>query len=376
MTTQEKSSDETVHGAASPPAPVAGLERPQGVADLLTKLRLGRFSGVILLGVFILIFGLWVPSTFLTGTTVTAILSSQAITAVVALAVLVPLAGGAYDLSVASSVSLTGLVCGLLMTSQMHFSPVLAIAATLVVGILIGAFNGALVAGVGVNSFIATLGTSSVLIGLCSLLAGGRYVGPFPVGFTNLTSPSPLGIPMVAIYVLALGIAVWYALEHTPIGRRLYASGTKPNAARLAGVRTRLYVFWALVACGLGAAVAGVLLASSLNSVNETTGSTYLLPAYAAAFLGTTQLKVGRFNVWGTLLAIVLLGTGIQGLQLAGANVWVTNVFYGLALIGAVSVSVVIERRQGRRERRRAAEEARRAPTERDMHLTGDAGSS
>jgi ribose transport system permease protein len=374
MTTQEKSSDEAVRDADSASGSLAALDRPQGVAALLAKLGLGRFSGVILLGVFIVIFGLWVPSTFLTSTTITAILSAQAITAVVALAVLVPLAGGAYDLSVGSGVSLTGLVCGLLMTSRPHLSPLLAIVATLGVGILIGVFNGALVAGVGVNSFIATLATSSVLIGLSSLLASGAYVGPFPSGFTHLTSPSPLGIPMVAIYVLALGFAVWYVLEHTPVGRRLYATGTKPDAARLAGVRTRLYVFWSLVACGLGAAVAGVLLASSLNSVNETTGSTYLLPAYAAAFLGTTQLKVGRFNVWGTLLAIVLLGTGIQGLQLVGANVWVTNVFYGLALIGAVSVSVLIERRKGRRERRRAAEEARRAPTDRNMHLTGESG--
>jgi len=338
----------------------------------LAGLRLERFTGVIALALIILIFGIWTPDTFLTDTTLTAILSAQAITAIVAVAVLVPLAAGAYDLSVGAAVGFTALVCGLLMTDAPHLSPLLAIVATLGIGLLIGAFNGGLVAGLGVNSFVATLGTSSLLIGFGAVCAEGRYVGPFPKGFSNLTAPSPLGIPMVAIYFFVIALLAWYLVEHTPPGRRLYATGSNADAARLAGVRTRAYVFWSLVVCGVGAAVAGILLASSLDSVNETTGGTYLLPAYAAAFLGATQLKVGRFNVWGTCIAIALLGTGIQGLQLVGAKIWVTNLFYGAALIIAVSVAVLIEKGRGRRDRGRAAAAARFGSDDPPPALTED----
>lgn len=345
----------TRHAEASADAPheASSAEAP---AVRSSRVPIGRYSGLAVLVLMVVIFGAWMPDTFLTTSTLTSILASQALTGFVALAVLVPLAAGSYDLSAGATLGLTSLACGLLMTSSPHLSPALAALAALGVGVLIGAFNGALVAGLNVNSFIATLGTSSLLIGISSFVANGRYIGPFSEGFTNVTAPTPLGIPMIAIYLIVLAFVLWYALEHAPVGRRLHATGANPDAARLAGVATGRYRFWSLVVCGGLTAVAGVLLASSLNSVNETTGGTYLLPAFAAAFLGTTQIKIGRFNVWGTVLAIVLLGTGIQGLQLAGAEVWVTNVFYGAALICAVSASVLIERRRGRRERVQAAE--------------------
>jgi ribose transport system permease protein len=111
-------------------------------------------------------------------------------------------------------------------------------------------------------------------------------------------------------------------------------------------VPTRRYVFLSFVACGTIASVAGILLASQLGSVSQTIGPSYLLPAYAACFLGTTQLKPERFNIWGTMIALFLLATGVEGLQLSGAQLWVTDMFNGVALIGAVSVAVVTERRR------------------------------
>jgi ribose transport system permease protein len=212
-----------------------------------------------------------------------------------------------------------------------------------------------LVAVVGVNSFIATLGTSSLLMAVAELVGQGNYVGPFPTAFADLTSSNPGGVPMITIYLFVLAVGLWYVLEHSPIGRRFYATGANLDAARLAGVRTNRYVFVSFVICGLGAGAAGVLLASSLTTVDQTIGSTYLLPPYAAAFLGATQLKPGRFNVWGTIVALFLLGTGVQGLQLAGAEPWVTDLFDGVALISAVSIAVFVEKGRGRDEKRRAA---------------------
>jgi ribose transport system permease protein len=349
----------TVKADAGDQAPQPGgkgaIPTPHSLAGMLGRLGLGRYTGVVLLLAFIAIFSLWLPSTFPTSSTVKIILSTQGVTAVLAIAVLFPLAAGSFDLSAAGTLGLTALVCGSLMSNAPHMSPLLAIALALLMAAGIGAFNGLLIAFVGVNSFIATLGTSSLLTAFLGLIDAGNYVGPFPSSFAKITSGTPLGIPIVAIYALAIAVLAWYFLEHTPPGRRVYATGANVDAARLAGVRTRRYVFFSLVICGVIAGIAGILLASSSSSIDETSGTSYLLPAYAAAFLATTQIKPGRFNVWGTMLAIVVLGTGVQGLQLAGAQVWVTDMFNGVALIAAVSVSALLEHRRGRREKARTA---------------------
>jgi ribose transport system permease protein len=297
-----------------------------------------------------LIFAVWVPDTFLTSVTWKSILISQAITGMLALGLLAPLATGMYDLSIAATMGFCAVVCGYLTTQGPQLGLVPAIAITLAVGACIGLFNGFLCGILGLDSFIATLGTSALLAGLAAVVADGAYFGPFPQGVADLTSGSVLGVPIMAVYTLLLAVVVWYVLEHTPVGRRAYATGANPDAARLAGVRTRRFKFWSMVSCSTIAALAGVLLASTLNTVSQSLGPEYLLPAFASAFLGTTQIKLGRFNVWGTVLALLLLGTGIQGLQLVGADIWITNIFFGAALILAISTSLIVQRTRGRRE--------------------------
>jgi ribose transport system permease protein len=319
---------------------------PRAVSRLLGYLDFGRFSGVYAFVGLFLIFAIWVPDTFLTSVTVKTILASQAITGILAIAVLAPLATGLFDLSVAQTMGFCALVCGGLVTNT-QLGLAAAIVLALAVGAFIGVFNGFLCGILGLNSFIATLGTTSLLIGLAAAIADGQFFGPFPKSMTELTSGSVLGVPTIAVYMVIFAVLMWYALEHTPIGRRAYATGANRDAARLAGVRTRRLMFWSMVICSTIAAIAGVLLASTLGSVNQTLGPQYLLPAFAAAFLGTTQLKPGVFNVWGTLLAIFLLGTGIQGLQLVGADIWITDVFYGAALLIAISISLIVQRRRG-----------------------------
>jgi ribose transport system permease protein len=325
---------------------------PHGLASLLGQLQPGRFSGVVIFAVIFATFAIWVPDTFLTAVTWKNVAAGQAVIAVLALAVLLPLAAGVFDLSAAQNLGFSAVVCGALMVHEPHASIPVAIVLTLLIGASIGAFNGFLVAIVGLDSFIATLGTSSLLVAGSSIVAGSDYIGPFPSGFSKLTSGQPLGIPVIAIYAVVLAAVVWYVLEHTPLGRRIYATGANRDAARLSGIRTVRFTFWSLVVCGAMASLAGVLLASNLGTVNSTFGPQYLLPAYAAAFLGTTQLKPGRFNAWGTILAILLLGTGVQGLQLVGGHLWVTDLFNGAALIIAISAALIIERLRGRREKR------------------------
>ena len=323
---------------------------PREVSSVLDHLQLGRFSGAYFFVVIFVIFAIWVPNTFLTSVTWKTVLLSQALTGMLALAVLTPLATGMFDLSVAQTMGFSAVAFGFVTTHGPHLSLVPAVVVTLAVGACIGAFNGFLCGILGLDSLIATLGTTSLLTGLAALVANGAYFGPFSSSVTGLTSRSVLGVHIIAIYTLILAVIVWYVLEHTPLGRRAFASGANPEAARLSGVRIRRFRFWSLVSCSTIAALGGVLLASSLNSVSQTVGPEYLLPSFSAAFLGTTQIKPGRFNVWGTVLAIILLGTGIQGLQLAGADIWITNIFFGAALILAISTSLIVQRTRGRRE--------------------------
>jgi ribose transport system permease protein len=139
--------------------------------------------------------------------------------------------------------------------------------------------------------------------------------------------------------MLAVGIVVWYVVQRTPTGRRLYATGGNPNAARLAGVPTTRVIVLSLVSCGAIAALAGVLTSAQLAVGDPTVGPGYLLPAYAAAFLGSTQFHGGRYNVWGSVIAVLVLAVGVKGLQLAGAPVWIPDLFNGVALLLAVAMS-------------------------------------
>lgn len=316
----------------------------------LAHLQLGRYSGIFILIALVLIFSLWMPQSFVSQATWVTIAQGQAITAILAIALLFPLASGGFDLSAAQIMGFSALICGVLITREPQLDVGVAVLVTVLVGAVIGVFNGVLVTVFNLGSFIATLGTTSLLVGAAALVGDGEYLGPFPDSFRAITRGDILGIPILTVYLVVIAVVAWYFLEHTPWGRRIYATGANPDAARLAGIRTNRYVFWTFVISGTGAAVAGVLLASNLNSVNQSLGPQYLLPAFAAAFLGMTQLKPGRFNIWGTVLAIYLLGTGVQGLRLAGADLWVTDVFNGLALLVAVAITVFMQKRRGRRE--------------------------
>jgi ribose transport system permease protein len=286
-----------------------------------------------------------VPDTFLTADTIRSVASDQAITGILALAALIPLLAGGFDLSVAQNLGVSAVVSSALM-SKSHVDPPLAVLLTLAMGTGVGIVNGFFVARVGVNSFIATLGMTSALVAVSQIVSDQQFVGPVPDGFQKVANGEVAGVPVLAIYLIAACLLLWWILEHTPLGRRLAATGANADAARLAGVRTTRYVFWSFVVSGALASLAGTLLSAKIGSVDPQVGPSYLLPAFAACFLGMTQLKPGRFNVWGTFVALYLLATGVKGLQLAGGQLWITDLFNGVALVGAVSLAVLGERRR------------------------------
>lgn len=330
----------------------ADQPRSARLVQLLGRMKLAPYSGIVLLVGFVVYFSIRLPDTFPTQATITSIAGDQSITLVLALGLLVTLAVGQFDLSAAQNLGMSAVVCATLMTKY-NLSPTLAVVVTLLFGLVVGLVNAFFVAVVGVESLIATLGMSSVLLALTELLSNYQFVGPVSDGFQNFANREVLGFPVVAGYALLLSLLVWYVLEHTPVGRRAYAVGANPEASRLAGVRTARYVAGSLVVTSLLATTAGILVTAKIGSVAPTLGPAYLLPSFAACFLATTQIKPGRFNVWGTVVALVLLATGVKGLQLLGGKLWVTDMFNGLALIVAVSAAVLSSKRTPRAARKR-----------------------
>ncbi|WP_281167475.1 ABC transporter permease [Rubellimicrobium thermophilum] len=137
-----------------------------------------------------------------------------------------------------------------------------------------------------------------------------------------------------------------YVFDFTPLGRRLLFVGRGREVARLNGIAVDRVRAGALVVSGLLSAAAGILYAGVLGSADPYSGLNFLLPAFAAAFLGATAIIPGRFNPWGALVAVYFLATGITGLTMMGIPLWVTNVFNGAALILAVTISQITRRRE------------------------------
>jgi ribose transport system permease protein len=317
------------------------------------NLGLDRFSGVYLFVIIVAIFGLWTPSTFLTMSTLHSVAAEQAISAMVALAVLIPLAANQFDLSVGATANVTGIVASQLQVNN-HWNLVPAILVALAIGVVIGVANAVVVIVLRVSSFIATLASGSILAAALIMITGNAQ--PQPVvnnAWNDLTQINVGGFQIIVLYMLVLAVIVWWWLDHTPSGRYIYATGNNVDAARLSGIRTNHWSFMTLVASGSIAGLAGILYIS-LTGPSISFGPELLLPAFAAVFLGSTQLQPGRFNVWGTLLAIYVLAAGIEGLQLVSGQAWLSDLFDGVALIIAVAVSVRrIGRPQGRGWRRR-----------------------
>jgi ribose transport system permease protein len=298
-----------------------------------------RFSGVYLLALFILVFSLWSPHLFLSVSTVHSVASAQAIAGILTLAVLVPLVAGAYDLSVGANINLTALVA-VYFQSVDHWSIVPAIIVALLCGVAIGFVNGFLVVRLGVNSFIATLGMGSVIAAVQTIVTSNNQpLPPSSATWGKITQTTVFGFEIIVLYLLILAVIFWWALEHTPPGRYLYAIGSNAEAARLSGVNVGKWVWLSLITSGSLAGLAGVFYASLIGP-SLSFGPGLLLPAFAAAFLGSTQLKPGRFNVWGSILAIYVLAVGVQGFQYVTNIQWLSDMFYGAGLIVAVAFAV------------------------------------
>jgi ribose transport system permease protein len=305
-----------------------------------------RYGLVAVWILVIAVFGLLKPESFLTSGNFSTIFGSQAVLVVLTLGLIIPMTTGDFDLSIAFNLTLCSMVIAVLNVN--HHVPIgLAILLALLVGAAVGLLNGLIITFFAIDAIIVTLGVGTLLGGVTLWISDSTTISGVS---QRLVKPVILdrlfGVPLEFYYGLAACVVLWYVFEYTPLGRRLLIVGRGRNVARLSGLRVQRIRIGALVASGLGGALAGVLYTGTSGAADPTSGADLLLPAFAAAFLGATAIMPGRFNPWGSIIAVYFLVTGITGLQILGVASFVQELFYGGALVIAVCLSQLARKRQ------------------------------
>lgn len=304
-----------------------------------------RFSVIGVWIVLVVLFGVLRPDTFLTSGSFKTILGSQQALVFMTAALLCTIVVGEFvDMSVASNFGLAATLVTVLNVEH-GWSVWAATLAALVASAAVGAVNGWLVVKAGVNTIVVTLGMGTVLLGIALWLSDLMPVSGLPSSFQNISFHHLAGLPISFYYGLVLMGGFGYLLHFTPLGRNMRFVGENREVSRLAGVRVTRIRVGAFTFAGLIAGLGGVLSAAQTGGFDPNSSQAYLLPIFAATFLGTAVLQPGRFNPLGTLIAVYFLATGVLGLQLLGAAAWVSDVFYGGVLVIAVTLSTVLHDR-------------------------------
>lgn len=308
---------------------------------------LGTYGTILVLILMLIVFSALRPDTFATIPNFRNILNDMAIGTIVAAGLTVPLVSGDFDLSIGYVASFSGLlVVGLLSKSGLPIP--LAISTVVLLGTLIGVVNGIIVSKIGVNAFIATLGTGTIVVGLNYAYSGGI---PLQLTqsreFTNIAIGKLFGVPHLIIIMAVVLLVLWILLNRTVQGQHIKAIGVSAESARRAGVavdRSRIVAFAVASTC---AAVGGVLMASNLGSGQVTAGDGFMLTSFAAAFLGSAALREGQFHIVGTLIGVLTVAVGNNGLAMIGAPIFTQFLFAGTLLVLAVALGG-IGRRYGK----------------------------
>jgi len=327
----------------------AVARRATGDGDSTALLGLAeRYALVALLGVLLVVFAV-LPSTadtFLTPANLRNVAANESVIAITALAAMVPLLAGQFDVSIGAILGMAQIAVASAMAHGVPLTGAIAIA--LACALVVGAVNGWLVAYLGVNSFIITLATATLLGGLVSLYTHDQVIlQGVSQQLVDFGSGNLLGVPKVTWLVALVALVVAYGISWTLQGRRLVSVGSNIRAARLVGMPVNRIMLASFVVAALLAGIAGVLQVARTGTGNPQIGNAYTLSALSAAFLGASTIRPGRFNVVGTLVGVAFVAFSVNGLTLAGAADWVDPVFTGTALAVAVALSTVLGRRRG-----------------------------
>lgn len=283
--------------------------------------------------------------TFPTVANIRILIGNQAVIAIVALAALIPLVANQWDLSIGAIAGLVAVLTAGWVSDGTAI--VVALGLGIAVGATVGTVNALVVTRGRVNAVIATLGMSTILAGVITQQTGGlAVVGSIPASITEFGSGNWFGVPCTACALVLVAVGVYYLLEYTPFGRYLYAVGSNPAASRLVGLRTRLILGGSFVIAGVLAAAGGIIQVARAGGADPRVGDAFTLPALAAAFLSAAAIRPGKYNVGGTLTAILFLAVINNGLNLAGAPSYMSSYINGGALILGVGLAAYLGRRR------------------------------
>ncbi|PKQ17515.1 MAG: ABC transporter permease [Actinobacteria bacterium HGW-Actinobacteria-8] len=306
-------------------------------------LFVGKYGALIVLALLIGVFWALSPEYFLTTNNMLQILNQSSLVAIAASGLTLVLAVNRFDLSIGATASLAGITLAwLLMHGQ---SIVVAVVAGLGMGLMIGVLNAVLVTRIGVNALVATLGVGSVAVGVNYFISKGA-AQPFGVRVPEFVSVSVgtwFGVPKNVYYMVVVVAIIWFLLERTDLGRNMKAVGGNDEAARLSGVNVKGVTSIAFIIGALLSAITGILLVAVVGSGQPTGGDGYTMQAFAAAFLGTAVLRKGEFHILGTLVGVITVAVGFNGLALAGVESFWQFLFQGVILLAAVSFSSVAQ---------------------------------
>jgi ribose transport system permease protein len=324
------------------------LQIPRGVQSIYLRRHvfglIAKYGTIIGMFLMIVVFSIAAPSYFFTFSNFVNILNQSSLTGIIAGGLTVAVIVGELDLSIGFSASFAGVLVTGLMVYQKLSVPA-AIGVVLSIGVLLGVVNGLIVAKLRVNSVIATLGTGSIIVGInYAYSTGAPIASGVPDAFLNIALGTFFGIPNNIVIMAIVLICLWLLINRTELGQRIQAVGGNIEAARLSGIRVGRVKIFAFIVSALCAAVTGILLSSLIGSGTTTAADAYLLNAFAAVFLGSATLKDGEFHIPGTLVGVLIIGIGFNGLAIFGAPTFYQYLFQGAILIAAVALSTVARR--------------------------------
>lgn len=331
-------------GLSTPEAPAAEPVVPPVRRRLHLTTQLSRFSVVGVWAVLAIVYGALKPGLFATKGTFQAIFGSQEALVFLCMALICTFVVGEFDLSVASILGLGATIVPVLVV--LHGVGLwVACVVSVLACTAVGALNGFIVVVLGIDPIVTTLGMGTLMLGIALKIENLTAVSGLSNGFAMVSSTPVLSLPISFWYGTALTLVLAYVMAFTPLGRNMRFVGANAEVARLAGIHVKRIRFGAFTVAGLLCGVGGVLLASAVGGYDASQSANYLLPAFSATFLGTAVIQPGRFNPIGSWVAVYFLVTGIVGLQLLGYTGWISQVFYGAALVLSVTISTLVRRR-------------------------------
>lgn len=298
-----------------------------------------RYGTIVSLVALLVIFSLARPEVFPTVDNVLNIMNQISILGTMAFGLTVCLVMGLFDLSIAAMATLGGYVATLLLVRYPDtISVPVAVFCSVAIAAAIGVVNGLIVSYLGISAFIATLATGSIITGAVLGVSDSKtIITGIPDAFMAIGQGAIFGVSNPILIMLAVGLVLWLLLEHTQLGRHLYAIGGSAEASRLSGIAVKRYAPFALSICAACAGLGGLMAAAALGAGRpQGVGDTYLLNAFAAVFIGASSLRPGAFHVLGTLIGVLLIGVINNGLSVMGVPTYWQYIVQGVLLVIAL----------------------------------------